>query len=761
MAPAVRSRRRGSGFLGFVGGALTAVLFGAAAMFVALRLGLLPASLVQQAGVPTGVPIAGGLAAAATATPAPSSTPTTEREAVPPRTATPQAAPTAEKPRPLAADAANRFLQAWQLQRYPEMYRLLSASARQTTAEDRFVSRYQAITLGAGINSVKTSVVPFAEPPNTAQKLDVAYKITFQTGRLGEFSEENRLPLVLEGGEWKVDWTPSLIFRDLTPDRQVRFFPDDPVRGAILDRNGTPLAAQGKALTLGVIPGRIKDENQVVGELSKFLGRPPDGIREKIKAATPDWWVPFKDFPLERQDELQKRFQKVEGVLVESKDSRVYPHGQVAVHVIGFVAPATPEDLKTLAAKGYEEGDLVGKGGIEKGAEEILGGVRGGKLVIQNADGETVRTVAERPAKHGGTVKLSIDINVQKAAEEVLGDKVGSLVMIDPRDNSILALVSRPGFDPNGFIFGWSDEDWTKLSDDPRRPFQPRATLSTYATGSVFKVITMAAGLEKGGFKPDTQFDCTSTWTVPGSNIVMRDWAPKPQGKMDYMTGLVTSCNPVWYQVGYELNKRDPNLLPDFARQFGLGEPTGVQGLAEAEGTVPGPEWKKQALRQEWFPGDAVNLAIGQGYLQATPLQVANVYSTLANGGTLRAPVLIKTVIPGDGGPAKEYQAQERRRVPVSSQNIAVIRESLKRVASSPRGTALYAFGGRDPYRIPIAAKTGSAENEQPDAHAWFAGYGPADEPQVVVTVMIEGGKSGGQFAAPLGRKAFEIVLGK
>jgi penicillin-binding protein 2 len=639
------------------------------------------------------------------------------------------------------------------------MYEMLSATARQTTAEDRFVSRYQAITLGAGINGIKTSVPAVAEPPSGAQRVEADFKVTFQAGRLGEFSEEQKLPLVLENGEWKVEWSPSLIFRDLTPGRQVRFYADDPVRGAILDRNGNPLAAQGKALTVGVIPGRIKDENQVVQEIGKLLGETNlEPIRQKIKAARPDWWVPFEDFPLEREAELQQRFAKVDGIQVDSKSSRVYPNGEVAAHVVGFVAPVTPDELKTLAAKGYEEGELVGKAGIEYGAEEILAGQRGGRLVIEDAQGGTIRTVAERPAKHGGTVKLSIDINVQKQAEAVLGEKIGSLVLIDPRDNTILALVSRPAYDPNGFVFGHSDAEWKKLADDPRQRFQPRASLSTYATGSVFKIITMAAGLERGGYQPSTQFDCTSTWTVPGSNIVMRDWAPKPQGRMDYSTGLVTSCNPVWYAVGHELDKRDPSLLPSFARAFGLGAPTGVTGLAEAAGTLPGPEWKKKTLQQEWFPGDAVNLAIGQGYLQATPLQVANVYSTLANGGVLRSPVLITSVVPADGGPPKEIRAEEKGRVPVSSQNLAVIREAMKQVASSARGTANYAFKG---YRIPIAAKTGSAENERPDAHAWFAGFGPADEPSIVVVVMVEGGKSGGELAAPLGRRAFEIVLGK
>ena len=760
----MRSRRRGSGFLGFLGGVLIAVVIGAGAMYGALRLGLLPGELVQGA-VPTNAPVPAALAGSTT-------TPTTlgmdaTPVATPPRpSATPQAAPTAEKPRPIAADTANRFLQAWQQQRYPEMYRLLSAGARQTIAEDRFVSRYQAITLGAGINSLKTSVSAFAEPPPSTQQVDVAYKVTFQAGRLGEFGDDNKLPLVLENGEWKVEWSPNLIFKDLTPDRQVRFYADDPVRGAVVDRNNVPLAAQGKALTVGVIPGRIKDENLVVQEIAKLLGESnTDAIRQKIKAAKPDWWVPFKDFPLDRQDELQKRFAKADGILVESKSSRVYPNGAVGAHVVGYVATITPEELKTLSAKGYEEGELVGKAGIEYGAEEILSGQRGGRLVIQDAQGDPIRTIAERPAKHGGTIKLSIDINVQKSAEAVLGDKVGSVVMIDPRDNSILALVSRPSYDPNGFIFGFSDQDWKKLSDDPRQPFQPRASLSTYPIGSVYKVITMAAGLERGGYRPNSTFDCNGKWAVLDPRKPQGDWKPQGHGRLDLMQGLVESCDIVFYDVGHKLNQMDPRILPEFSSQFGLGEPTGIQGLPEAKGIVPSPEWKRAALKQEWVPGDAPNLAIGQGYLDATPLQVANIYSTLANGGTLRSPILIKSIVPGDGGPAKEFTAQEKRRVPVSSQNIAVIRESLKRVANGRNGTAMYAFGAPPaplrPYGHPIAAKTGSAENQHPDAHAWFAGYGPAEEPSVVVVVMIEGGKSGGEFAAPLGRQAFEIVLGK
>lgn len=635
---------------------------------------------------------------------------------------------------------------------------MLSKAAAQNIAEDRFVGRYQAITVGASINSLRYQMPRLLEPAADVDRVEARFTVTFDAARLGEFSEENSLPLVFENGDWRVEWMPGLIFRDLTPDRTVRFFPENPVRGAILDRNGVPLAAQGKAVTLGMIPGRIKDQNLVVTEVSKFLGINPDVVRRKLADAKPDWWVPLRDFPLDRVADLNARFAKIEGVFAEEKDSRVYPHGQAGAHVIGFVSPVTADDMKTLAQKGYEEGDFVGRGGIEIGAEEVLAGVRGGRLVVQTADGDTARVIAERPARNGGNVRLTIDIEVQKKAEQVLGDQVGSIVMMDPRDNSVVALVSRPAFDPNGFIFGFSDVEWKKLSDDPRRPFQARANMSTYATGSVYKVVSIAAALEKGVFRANSMFDCNGKWAVLNPRNPMGDWKPQGHGKLDLAQGLVESCDIVFYEIGHKLDQLDSRILPEFTHAFGFGEPTGIQGLKESEGIVPSPDWKKRVLRQEWFPGDAVNLSIGQGYLDATPLQVANAYAALANGGVLRTPLLIRTIIPGDGSPPREFKSVEKRRLPVSGQNIATIRDALKRVASTPSGTANYAFQG---YAKSIAAKTGSAENQNPDAHAWFAGYGPAEEPSIVVIVMVEGGRLGGTVAAPLGRKVFEIVLGK
>jgi penicillin-binding protein 2 len=478
---------------------------------------------------------------------------------------------------------------------------------------------------------------------------------------------------------------------------------------------------------------------------------PEQSIKAMYANTKADWWVPLRDLPESRRADAVAKLGGIPGIEVRSKAARTYPNGSLAVHVVGYIGPTTASDLTQFAAQGYEEGDFIGRDGIEAWAERDLAGVKGGRLLIADGDGNTVRTIAQRKAEDGKAVQLTIDLDVQQVAEKSLGDKVGSIVVLDPRDNSVLAMVSHPSFDPNAFVTGISDQDWQKLSGDPMHPFQNRATMSAYPTGSIFKVITMDAALEKGGFRPDSPFDCNGVWTgLPG--VVMHDWVAQGHGHLDLQEGLVESCDIVFYELGKKLDSLDSSLLPDYAKQFGLGQLTGIDALDEAKGTVPDPDWKQSVIKQPWYPGDAVNLAIGQGYLEATPLQMANVYSALANGGELRTPLLVRQI--GQGDAAQQFVSQVRGRIPGSAATLSTIRVAMKQVAASPKGTAYYAFQG---FQVPTAAKTGSAENQNPDAHAWFAGYAPADAPQIVVLVMVEGGKAGGEVAAPLGR---QIIAG-
>jgi penicillin-binding protein 2 len=290
-------------------------------------------------------------------------------------------------------------------------------------------------------------------------------------------------------------------------------------------------------------------------------------------------------------------------------------------------------------------------------------------------------------------------------------------------------------------VIGLSDAQWQELNG-ANHPLVLRAVESAYPTGSIFKVVTMAAGMEQGGFKTSNTFDCGLDWTgLPG--ITLHNW--QAQGTLGLIEALTESCNPAFYEIGLKLDRLDPTILPTFARAFGLGQPTRMAGVHDVAGTVPDPTWKQQQLREAWSAGDSVNLAIGQGYLLATPLQMANAYAALGRGGALLAPELVA---------GQDHQALGSLKL--SPATLSAILDGMKRVTSTPKGTAYYAF--RDE-QLPIAAKTGSAENESPDAHAWFVGFLPPDKPSLLVLVMVEGGQHGGTVAAPIARTLIDMAV--
>jgi penicillin-binding protein 2 len=742
-------QRRDGGPANLVLVAVLAAVGLSALLFLIARLGLLPPGMLGDR--PPGVVVS--LANTPTATPAPRGTPAPTTVVAGP-TAT--LAPTPSGPRPSVTEPVNAWMKAWQEGRYPDMYGMLSAAAKQSITQDKFVARYQGIMSGATVNKLDIAVGRLAEPDRSTTKVDVPFTAKFGTARLGEITEQNLLPIIWEDNAWKIDWTAGAIFKDLTAESKVEMINADPRRGGIVDKNGVPLATVGKMVSLGVIPGKLQNLDQAVGELSQVSGIDAGRIKEKLGRANPEWWVPIKDFPLDKKGELDARFGSRPGVLVEEKSVRTYPQGASAAHIVGYASPLLGDDLKTLSKKGYNEGDLVGRMGVEAGMEEALTGERGGRLSIVDQNGETVRVIAEKQAKDGATVQLTIDIEVQKKVEAALGERAGSMVLMDPRDNSVIAMATWPRFDPNGFILGFGDEEWKRLTTDPRHPFQNRASESAYASGSIFKPFSMAAVMERGGMPANQQFNCGGSWVVPGSRVVMGDWVKTGHGRLDLTQGLTESCDIVFYEVGMKLYNTDEKALSDFVRLFGAGEPTGINGITEAVGTLPSPEWKQKTYNDGWYPGDAANFAIGQGFYETTPLQMANAYTALVRGGVRQTPLLVRRLLRPNQDP-QEFQAKESNKIPLRPDTIAAVREGMRRVTQTPRGTAWYAFNG---YRIPTGGKTGSAENQGPQAHAWFAGFGPFDNPSVVVIAMVEGGEMGGVVAAPLGRKAFEVTLG-
>jgi penicillin-binding protein 2 len=644
--------------------------------------------------------------------------------------------PTATPVPKRAEDAANAYFNAWQQGQYSAMYDLLTSDAQASISRDAFARRYTNIHNGIGETGLQVKVNGPADASG-----EVPFTVTRTVAIFGTIAEDNTLPLIQDdGGTWKVAWQPGLIFNKLTPNNSVRVTPDVPKRGRILDRSGKPLADNGTILSVGVVPGQIKDEAALLQALSDALGIPQDVIKQRYQGGQPDWFMPITDRSDMDRGDLQTKIGSIPGVALQDKAARVYPLGSAAAHLVGYVTHPTRDELQRLAPLGYDESDWVGRAGIEAAAEEQLAGTRGGTIQIVDQAGRVVRELARKASVPGTDVQLTLDGAIQNASAAGLGDKIGSVVVMDPRDSSVLALASEPSFDPNQFVIGLSDDQWQQLNGS-EQPLVLRATASTYPTGSIFKVITMAAGLEKGVAKTSDVYDCGLDWNgLPG--VTLHNW--QPEGMLKLSEALTESCNPAFYEIGLKLDQLDPNVLPSFARKFGLGSVTGLAGVAEAAGVVPDPAWKQRQVGDAWASGDAVNLAIGQGYLLATPLQMANAYAALARGGALLAPVVISD------SPSKDLGSLD-----LSPSTLSAILDGMQRVTSTPAGTAYYAFKDE---KLPIAAKTGSAENENPDAHAWFVGFTPPAKPNLLVLVMVEGGQHGGTVAAPIARQLIDTA---
>ena len=404
---------------------------------------------------------------------------------------------------------------------------------------------------------------------------------------------------------------------------------------------------------------------------------------------------------------------------------------------------------------GYVDGDSAGRAGLEAATDDLLAGHPGGRLTVLAPSGEIASTLSSAPARPGETVTLTLDLDLQRACEAALGERAGSVVVLDARDGAVLALASYPQYDPNTFVTGG---DVGAILTDPRQPLVNRPLVGLYPPGSIFKAVTMAAGLERGVVRPDSEFVCTGRWTgLPGLSFDC--WLRTGHGRLNLVSGLTQSCNCVFYEVGKLLDEQEANALPDVAVRSGFGGATGTVPGLEPGGTVPSPQWKRQALNDGWARGDAVNMAIGQGQLLVTPLQVAALYAAIAGGGQRRGPRLLdRAQLPG-GNVERLLPPAAKPPLPWSAATLEAIRGGLRGVVGAAGGTAAAVFQG-SPLAGVTAGKTGTAESgggRQP--HAWFAGYAPVDAPQVVVLAMLEYGGEGSQAAAPLARGVLETAL--
>ncbi len=706
-----------------------------------------PAATAGIAGTPgaTGAP-------AATAPPGGSS---------PRRPVTP--VPPTPKPSANSAETAQRFMTLWQQQQYAAMYDLLTSSAQQNIAREKFAGRYQAIADEATI----TAIAPTFTPPADKQADQIPYSVAYTTTLFGEIKQDMTMPLEREGDGWRIAWTPSMIFKDLGRANLVHTFVDVPPRGAILARDGQPLAltaSVGVAGTSRAImndPTVVKDRAAAISAIAQRLGLNAADVQQKIDdKATPDnYFVTIKTLPYNFSAAERTALAAVPGVIIHDISQRVYPFGAMAAHVIGYVAKINADQLKTLRSEGYTEDDVVGATGIEATFEQQLSGKRGARLTIITPDSQVVTELGNRPGAPPSDIHTTLDLTAQQGAEAALasGHSTGSLVMLDPTDNSVLAMVSLPSFDPNLFVQGLTDQQAAQVFDDKRKTLLNRATLATYPPGSTFKVVTTTAGLERGGFTPQSTLPCPPVWFGLGPNLPKANWRPDNLGSISITDALMTSCNPVFYQIGFDLDHLDPNILPGITAAFGYGRLTGINGIDEAPGLDPNPDWKQKTLHESWFTGDSVNMAIGQGYLLVTPLQVANAFSAITRSGDLRTPLLVRDIQPQvAGAAAQQFQSKPLGQIPMSASTLQVIRDGMTRVVQNPAGTAYETFAGS---KLDAAGKSGTAEDQVLQNHVLFVAYAPRTAPKAVAVVVLDEGQSGSLEAGPIVRHALEAYL--
>jgi penicillin-binding protein 2 len=449
------------------------------------------------------------------------------------------------------------------------------------------------------------------------------------------------------------------------------------------------------------------------------------------------------------------------GVNLRARPRRNYADGPAGAHVLGYLGEIGPRQLTNFKEEGYELGDEIGQYGLEKKWEQYLRGKGGGQQVEVDAVGRRVRVLSEVISGPGYTVHLTLDRKLQQTAHEALQGKEGTIVVLDVNSGAILAMASTPTFDPNVFARGIKSDEWRALIKDRLRPLSNRAIQGQYPPGSTFKIVMAIAGLEEEVVQPEAKiFD---PGFFPFGNRNFRDWKKEGHGSVDLHRSLVESCDVYYYQLGTRLGIDN---IAKWSRAFGLGEKSGALLEDEKGGLVPDTEWKRKRLRQPWYPGETLSVAIGQGYLTVTPLQLANMMAAVANGGTLYRPRLVTRVESITGQRVYEQGPEIIRSITMKPATLTRVRNALADVVHGAAGTGKAA---RSPI-IALAGKTGTAQvvemkgaylkSEQLSYfnrdHAWFVSYAPLDKPEIAIAVLVEHGGHGGEAAAPMAKKVAE-----
>lgn len=559
----------------------------------------------------------------------------------------------------------------------------------------------------------------------------------------------------------------------LSKNNQISIVSLPPPRGLIYDRNGVLLAQNVPSFGIEVIPEQVDDVNATLTALQDVITLTSADIKRFKRLRTQKRYSKGVQLRQHLSEEEVMRFAvnrpRFPGVDITAGMVRYYPHGELTAHALGYVARISEDDLAKLDPINYSGSTHIGKTGVEKTYEDVLHGKVGFEQVETNAQGRLLRVLQRTPSQAGHTLHLNLDIQLQSVAAAALGEHRGAVVALDPNDGAVLALVSQPAYDPNLFVNGIDSKDYNALNNSPDKPLYNRALRGQYPPGSTIKPFIGLGGLELGVITEQQNTFCPGWFSLKGHDHRYRDWNPKGHGTVDLERAIVESCDVYFYTLADTLGIA---RLHSFLSQFGFGQKTGIDIGGELPGLLPSPQWKKRAYRQPWYPGETIITGIGQGYMLATPLQLAAASATLATRGKHITPRMVAEAHDAAAGYVAPQIVPERASMPVkNSRNWDSVIKAMIQVAHGERGTAR-AIGLKAPYTI--AGKTGTAQvfsvkqgekyvQEDIDLrlrdHALFIAFAPAEQPRIAVAVLVENGGHGGSVAAPIARKVMDQYL--
>ncbi|MDH5505662.1 MAG: penicillin-binding transpeptidase domain-containing protein [Anaerolineae bacterium] len=680
---------------------------------------------------------------------------------VAPTASGPRTLPTPETTLNAAPDpsvTARAYLDAWANWEYEQMFNMLTSISQDGIGLEFFTGRYQHVASEANLSAVEYEILQSLVEPYNAQ---IAYRVTLVSAIVGPITSETTMNLSRQPNEpWRVIWDDRLIMAELAGGNRLSMEYFVPARGNIYDRDGSALVTDARIYALTVLPSGIgeKEGGGLVSQIARMTGLDPTMLSARFFIENPPFFIPAGEVSEDRFNEYRAYLEGYGDALRwEAYDGRLSYAGGAAPQTVGYFGTIPADEVDEWARLGYPADARVGRMGLERWGEPYLAGKRGGALYLINPAGEIVTTLGRSEAQAAQSIYTTLEKDLQLQAQNAIRDFTGAIVVMERDTGRVLAMVSSPGFNPNAADpanFN-SQFEWEDAVNDPTAPFFNRATHGQYPPGSIFKVVTLSAALESGIYTPQSELFCGHTWDRLGTPLA--DWTLEKglpaSGQLNLLEGLMRSCNPWFYEIGYVLyNNGFPTLVADLARGFGLSSPTGLFPLTEEAGNITDPGQQV---------GGAVQQAIGQGTTLITPLQAAAYVAAIGNGGTLYRPQLIEMIESPDGTISLQFEAQINGTLPISEETLQAVRTGMRMVIVNERGTAYRRFTG---FSIPVAGKTGTAQtgtvNDLP--HAWFIGYTFSERPNrpdIAIAVLVENAGDGSDYAAPIFRRIAEIYF--